>query len=117
MLIVPGLHPLPQTPHSRELARRLEETVRDYHRDHPELTEDEIRAALTQSAPSGDSRFTARRRRAFGVGLSAAMVGAFTALASNGGRLPFGRETWTIVAVVATVCVVAIGVVVLARRD
>ena len=62
MIIIPERpEPPPQTPYSRELARRIEQQVRDYKREHPDLTADEVRAALMQSTPAEDSTNFMRR--------------------------------------------------------
>jgi len=116
MLIVPGFPPLQQTRHSRELSKRVEQLVRDFQRDHPELTEDEVRAALMASAPAGDAPEVVRRKRAFAVGMVAATVGAFVAVASNSGELAIRGVTWQIVGAVLAVCAVVIAAVVLVRR-
>jgi len=117
---MPGLLPLQapsQTRLSRELGKRIDNLVLDYKRQNPELTDAEVRAALLQSAPADDSPEVIRRRRAFAVGVTAAIVGAFVAVGSNAGKLPGVGETWTIVGVVAMVGVAAIAGFVRARRD
>lgn len=120
MIFIPGLPPLPAQSHtrlSRELGTRIDNLVRDYKRQNPELTDGEIRAALLQSAPAGDSPEVVRRRRAAAVGVAAAVFGAFVAIGSNGGTLPIAGETWKIVGIVAAVGVAAIALIVRARRD
>ena len=50
MIIVPVTQSPAVSPRdARELAKRMEQLVRDYQRERPELTEDQIRAALSQS--------------------------------------------------------------------
>ena len=116
MIIVPGLPPLQETRHSRELNKRVDEVVRAYRRDHPDMTEAEVRTALMKSAPGGVSADVERRRRFAAIGVGAALVGAFTATASAGGN--FNSQTWMlIIGVMAAVGGVAIAAIRLARRD
>jgi len=116
MIIVPGLPPMQETRHSRELNKRVDDVVRDYLRAHPDMTEAEVRAALMKSAPGGIAPDVARRRRVAGVGVAAALVGAFTAVSSAGGN--FNNQTWLLIGgIVAAVAVVAGAIIGLARRD
>jgi hypothetical protein len=117
MFMVPFAAPLPHTRHSRELAKHVEQLVRDYRRDHPELTEAEIHTALMQSLPAGASPEAVRRRIAMGIGLAAAVIGAFVAIASNAGRMPIDLEPWKVVGIVATICVGVVAVLVRARQS
>ena len=116
MLIVPGLPPLQQTTNSRELGRRVEQVIREFQSDHPEMTEAEVRAALAQSTP-GDAELV-RRRKIFGIAIGALTVAAFTVMASTGGgtRSIGGTGSWQIIAAVAAVCAVAFTLIRLARR-
>lgn len=118
MLIVPGLAPLQQTSNSRELGRRVEQVIRDYQRDHPEMTEAEVRAALVHSTP-GDSPDVVRRRKVFGVAIGALTAAAFGVMASTGGgtRYSGGSGVWLIIGAVAAVCAVAFTLIRLARRN
>ena len=52
MIIVPGLPPLQETRHSRELSRRIDDAVRDYQRTNPDMTDAEVRTALLRSVPA-----------------------------------------------------------------
>jgi hypothetical protein len=117
MIIIPG-HPatLVETSHSRELNRRVDDVIRDYRRDHPDVTDADVSAALMRSAPGRLAPDAARRRRAVAIGVSAALVGMFTAVAQGGGKL--NNQTWLLVCgVVAVVGAVAIAAIRLARRD
>lgn len=119
MFFMAGLPPMQApspTRRSRELGKRIDELVLDYRRQNPELTDAEIRAALVQSAPPGDS-VDVRRRRAFAVGVTAAIVGAFVAVGSNSGKLPIAGETWGMVGIVAAIGIGAIALIVRARRE
>jgi len=77
-----------QTKHSRELGRRVEHLIREYQREYPELTEDEIRAALSHSSLAGDDVAPAvQKRRAVGValGLAGLVAAGLAAMISSGG--------------------------------
>jgi hypothetical protein len=116
MIIVPGIPPMQETRNSRELNKRVEEAIRDYRRDHPELTEAEVRAALMQSTPGADAPGVVRRKRVLAAAIAAVCVGAFTATASAGGS--FTRPTWIMIGgVVAAVAAVAIAILRMAQRD
>ena len=116
MIIVPGIPSMRETRHSRELNKRVHEVVREYLRDHPDMTEAEVRAALMQAAPGGLTPNVERRRRIAAIGAAAAAVGAFTATASAGGN--FNSQTWLMIfGIVAAVGGVAIAAIRLARRD
>lgn len=110
------LHTTTETRHSRELAKRVDDVIRDYRRDHPDLTEADVRTALLRSAPGGDAPDVVRRRRIVTGAVMAAAVGAFTATASAGGK--FTGPTWImILGVVAVVGAVAIAAIRLTQRD
>ena len=116
MIIIPAHSSRVETRHSRELNRRVDDVIRDYRRDHPDVTDADVSTALLRSAPGGVSRDVARRKRVAAVGVSAALVGAFTAISSSGGQ--FNSQTWMLIlAVVAGVGGVAIAAIRLARRD
>ena len=116
MIIVPLHTSRQETRHSRELSSRVDDVVRDYRRDNPDVTESDVRTALLRSAPAGDAPDVVRRRRAVGVGIAAAAVGAFTATANAGGT--FNRPTWLLVSgIVAAVGAVAFVAIRWARRD
>ena len=119
MLIVPGLPPLQQTRHSRELGRRVEQLVRDYQRENPDVTEGDVRTALAQltssDAPSADAL---RRKRVLAGVIAALGVGVFTAMASTGGELfQNNRMLLPIIGGVAAVAGVAMAALRLTRRD
>ncbi len=116
MIIVPGVPELPQTRHSRELNKQVDDVVRDYRRKHPDVTDGEIRAALMRSSPAGELPGVARRRKVAAVALGAAMAGAFGAMASSGGKFA-GATGWMIGGIVVAVCAVAIVVLRIAQRD
>jgi hypothetical protein len=115
MIIVPA-HTRHQTAHSRELGRRVDDLVSEYRRDNPDATENDVRAALMRSTSFSDSA-DARRKRVAGVAVAAALVGAFTATASAGGKFPGGSTVTLILAIAAGVGAVAFAVVRLAQRD
>jgi hypothetical protein len=116
MIIVPGLPPLQETRHSRELSRRIDDAVRDYQRANPDTTEADVRTALLRSAPAGDAPDVVRRRRVAAIAVAVAAVGAFTATANAGGN--FNRPTWLLISgIVAAVGAVAFVAIRWARRD
>ena len=118
MLIVPGLQPLQQTRHSRELGRRVEQLVRDYQREHPDVTEGDVRTALAQLTSETASPDALRRKRVLAVAVGALTVGAFTAMASTGGDLfENNRLLFPIIGVVAAVAGVAIAVIRMVQRS
>ena len=118
MLIVPGLPPLQQTRHSRELGRKVEQLVRDYQRENPDVTESDVRSALAQLTQAGEAPEAIRRRRVLGAVIGALAVGAFTAMASTGGSA-FENNTmvWRIVGAVVAFGAVVFAAVRLARRS
>jgi hypothetical protein len=116
MIIVPGLPPLQETRHSRELSKRIDDAVRDYQRAHPDMTEAEVRTALMRSAPAGASPEVTRRRRVAAVGVAAAVAGAFGATARAGGN--FNSQTWLLIGgIVAAVAALGFVAIQWARRD
>ena len=118
MIIAPGLPPLHQTRHSRELARRVEQAVRDYQRDNPDVTESEVRTALLQSAPGGDAPEVMRRKRMMGLVVAVLMGGVFALVASTGGgRFGEGNAVWQVVGVIGAVIAVAITAIRFASRN
>ena len=118
MLIIPGLPPLQQTRHSRELGKRVEQLVRDYQREHPDVTEGDVRAAFAQLTSSDPPSTDVLRRKRVLAGVVAALaVGAFTAMASTGGTLFENNKTLLpIIGVIAAVCGVAIAAFRISRR-
>jgi hypothetical protein len=118
MMIAPGMPPLHQTRHSRELGRRVEQAVREYQRDNPDVTESDVRTALLQSAPGGDAPEVVRRKRMFGIAAAVMIGGAFALMASTGGRLvEVGTTGWRIVGVIAMICALAFTVIRFANRN
>jgi len=115
MIIVPGLPPLQETTHSRELSRRIDDAVRDYQRANPDATEADVRTALLRSAPAGGAPDVVRRKKAVAVGVAAAVVGAFTATANAGGN--FNNQWLLIGGIVAAVGALAFVAIRWARRD
>ena len=118
MLIVPGLPPLQDTRHSRELGRKVEQLVRDYQRENPDVTEGDVRSALAHLTQGGESSEVIRRRRILGTVIAALTVGAFTAMASTGGEL-FENNTmvWRIVGAGVALCAVLFAVIRTVRRS
>ena len=118
MIIVPGLPPLHQTRHARELARRVEQAVRDYQRDNPDVTESEVRTALLQSAAGGESLEGMRRKRVLRIVVAVLMAGVFALVASTGGgRFGEGNAVWQVVGVIGAVIAVAITAIRFASRN
>jgi hypothetical protein len=118
MLLTPGVPPLHQTRHSRELARRVEQAVRDYQRDNPDVTESDVRTALLQSAPGGDPPEVMRRKRMIGVAAAVVAGGVFALIASTGGGLlEVGTTGWRVFGVIATLCALAFTVIRFASRN
>jgi hypothetical protein len=124
MLIIPAPHPTQAaTRHSRELGKRVEQLVRDYRREHPELTDDEIRAALAQSSLVSDDADQERQQRGkamVAIALALGIAGLVAALvlgraAETGGGA--GSGSWPVVSIIVAVLVVALAVVrVVSRR-
>lgn len=118
MLIVPGPPPLQQTRHSRELSKQMEQLVREYQRDHPDVKESDVRAAVSQLAASGESPETTRRKRVLGGVIATLLGGAFAVMASTAGGQRFNNTSmaWIVLGVVAAVCGVAMAVILTVRR-
>ena len=117
MIIVPGLPPLQETRHSRELGRKIDQVVREYQNNHPDASLSDVRIALMQITPGGDSPDVMRRKRVLGVALAALGAGVFAFMAASGGRGFDGNMTaWRIIGVVAAVLGVAIAVIRTVRR-
>jgi hypothetical protein len=117
MIIAPGLPPVQETRHSRELSRKIDQVVRDYQRDHPDASLTDVRIALMQMTPGGDSPDVVRRRRVLGVVMGALVAGAFGAMATTGGgRFEGNTTTWQIIGVAAAAIGVAIAAIRIIRR-
>lgn len=93
--------PPPPSPRARELADYLSQVVDAYHKDHPELTAEDVRQALELNIPSSRN---AMRAIAVGLGgvMALAVVGFFL-LSQSGEGQPF---PWAIVAVVGLAVIV-----------
>ena len=119
MIIVPGVPAIQETRHSRELSRRIDQVVRDYQRDHPDASLSDVRIALMQMTPGGDSPEVARRKRALAIAIAFLGTGVFTFMASTGGgsRLDNNSLTWVIIGAVAAILGITIAVIRMARRS
>ena len=119
MIIVPGLPPIQETKHSRELGRRIDQVVRDYQRDHPDASLSDVRIALMQMSPGGDSPDVVRRRRMLGIAIGALAAGMFAFMAATGGGSRFENTstTWRIIGGVAALLGVTIAVIRTVRRS
>jgi hypothetical protein len=119
MIIVPTPPPTRSaTRHSRELGKRVEQLIRDYQREHPELTDDEIRAALAQSSLTSDDDAQALQQRrklvvTVAVGLAVAGLIAGTVLDKGAGAASsgFGSGEWPVLSITIAVVVVAFAVI------
>ena len=104
------------TRHTRELSRRVTDVVRDYCRENPDVSDGEVRTALSMSGPPGTSIDVARRRKVVAAAVGAAIMGAFTATANAGGNV--NSQTWLLIGgILAAVGGVAFAAIRLARRD
>ena len=119
MIIVPGVPPLQETRHSRELSRRIDQVVRDYQRDNPDASLSDVRIALTRMTPGADSPEVLRRKRALGIAIAALGAGVFAFMAATGGGSRFDNTsiTWRIIGGVAALLGVSIAVIRMARRS
>ena len=119
MIIAPGLPPLQETRHSRELSRRIDQVVRDYQRDNPEASLSDVRIALMQMTPGGDSPGVSRRKRALAAAVALLGTGVFTFMASTGGGTRFDNNSmmWGIIGGVAALLGITIAVIRTVRRS
>ena len=117
MIIVPGAPPVQETKHSRELGRRIEQVVREYQRDNPDVSLSDVRIALMQRTPGGDAPDLMRRKRVLVAAIAAVAVGVFTAISSTEGRLELNSQMWLIIAAVAAILGVTIAVIRTVRRS
>lgn len=115
MIIVPGAPAVQETRHSRELGRRIEQVVREYQRDNPDVSLSDVRLALMQRTPGGDAPDVVRRRRAAGLAVGAMMAGVFAYAAASGGRLD--TLSWRIIGAVAALAGVTIALIWTVRRN
>ena len=118
MIILPGTPAVQETRHSRELSRRIDQLVREYQRDNPDTSLSDVRIALMQRTPGGDSPVEMKRRRIVGVVAGALLAGGFAAMAaSGGGSFESNTMTWRIIGVVAALLGVTIAVIRTVRRS
>ena len=115
ILPVPQQAP-PPTARSRELGKRIDDLVRDFKRDHPDVTDDELRSALLHSAPNGRPDPTNARRSMAILGATAAVVAGGIALIQGSTR-PGGGGAWMFIVVAAALAGLAFAVIQFARRD
>ena len=119
MIIVPGASAVQETRHSRELGRKIDQVVRDYQRDHPDASFSDVRIALMQMTPGGDSPDVVRRKRMLGIAIGTLSAGVFAFMAATGGGSRFDNTsmTWRIIGAVAALCGVTIAVIRTVRRS
>ena len=107
----------PPTARSRELGKRIDDLVRDFKRDHPDVTDDELRSALLHAAPTASGPNPTNARRAIGI-LVAFLAAGFAMTAVNGGgSTRAGSGVWMFIGVAAGVAGLAFAVIQFARRD
>ena len=112
---VPQQAPAP-TANSRELGRRIDDVVRDFKRDHPNVTDSEVRSALLHSAPTAGANPTnARRAIAVLVGIMAAFTAGSMVL-GDGSTRP-GSGVWMYVGVAIGIVGLVFAGIQFARRD
>lgn len=124
MIIIPTRQEPPApTRRSRELGARFEEALREYRRQEPGLTDDEVRAATAGLvAPDEDAAAALRRRRIMVAGLAAAigMVGAvISATRGAGGTAPTGWAQSAqplLIAIIVALAFVAVAIRLRSRR-
>jgi hypothetical protein len=122
-IIVPDSAPT-QTRHSRELGKRVDQVIHEFRREYPELTDDEIRAALDQATPAGAAprRGAGRRRPAVAAmaGVAAALAAgiavAFDGSGGGGTAGDSGSGISLIVAGTIAAAVVVVALIVASRR-
>jgi hypothetical protein len=118
MIIVPGRTEEPiVTRHSRELGRRVEQLVRDYKRENPELRDEEVRSALMHSMMESTDVDALQRRRKLAImasGLAVAVAGVAAAMAGRGGET--NPSVWVVFAAVCAIAGIAIALRRLNRR-
>ena len=121
MVFVPIIHqpPLLQTRHSRELGLRFDEAVREYKRQHPDLTDVDVRTALAVSLQKVGSPEDEARQRKLAIFVLVAIALVFMGVALAGGSSDQDSEgkAFLILGVVAAVGGIAIAAIRIARRD
>ena len=122
MIFIPMVHqqrtPAP-TRYSRELGQRFDETVREFKRQHPDLTDADVRTALATSLKqAGSPEDEARQRRLAFVALLGTGL-AFIGVALSGGNPGQDSEGMAlmIMGIVVAAAGVAVAVIRLSRRD
>jgi len=120
MIIVPvpqQAPPPPPTARSRELGRRIDDLVRDFKRDHPDVTNDELRSALLHSAPAASGPDPRNARRAIGLLVAFLASGlAITVLMESRSTRASGGA-WLFIGVAVGVAGLAFAVLQFVRRD
>jgi hypothetical protein len=87
MIIVSGRSYEPVvTRHSRELQQRVEHVVREYRSQHDDVSDEELRSALTLAARATTDGDSGLQRKRIIVGAMAAIVAAVGAALAVGGR-------------------------------
>ena len=104
---------------SRELGQRLDDVVRDYKRLHPELTDVEVRAALTTSLKQAGAPGNESRQHRVAMVTIASIVAVFIGVALSGGSRGWDENgaAFRIIGIVAAVGAVAFAALRFAKRD
>lgn len=108
------------TRQSHELASRIEETIREFKKEHPELRDDEVQMALTEAARGSTDEESSARQRRIALAVIGAVVGVFAAVGaatvgSSRGDGGGSVLTWIPMAAVAAT-IVGIAIVRIVRR-
>ena len=115
ILPVPQQAP-PPTARSRELGRQIDALVRDFKRDNPDVTDDELRSALLHSAPTTGPDPT-NARRAMGILVATMALGSAVAILIGNGPARATGGVWIFIGVAVGIAGVAFAVIQFARRD
>jgi hypothetical protein len=109
---------LTPTRHSRELGQRFDEVVREYRREHSDLSAGDVRTALMTSLQRAGSAEDEARQRRVAILTVVAIVVAFIGAAVLNGQTIGGRAiSIRVLGIVATVAAVAFAAIRFARRD
>ena len=115
MLFVPFVPPAnprpPASPRAQELANRLSKTIEDFHNNYPDVTERDVRQALS-SVTEGSSAARRPLVAALVAGLVAAFAGLIVFMRSAEGAEPARLQAPILVAIL----VVAVAVIFIARN-